>query len=608
MAKTYKCPDCGHPLIDPTKIGLTKKGWGELYCPMNMPYLGCGASFSKADVEKASLKEDIHQVRDIRHQCKKCGNLWVGPASEEECPKCHAREYDESVLLKAIRGGDHLMIAEALGQVMRAKVRTRLAEEKQNVAATLLYPKIAEATDRGLVWAVYNMSAPYGGGEPEDGKYYVSKSKALAALAKVRAKSKLPGLYDIDQVYFDGGELVEGTITEGFRSGEKVVLAHCTVFGSYKALDGKGQYRTVPIGSTGEYVRAKDSTWSIVWFPEFYESASVKTEDLVPVSQAHLYERKMAKCVGCGEVRTLDDEGLCHECWQAKRDHEAAKRGEFDEAADRCDAKDKGGVQCVLKPGHSGKHQGHSGHLHKIWESGGWLGSTPGDLGRMAAADDDYNERIKPGDRVRTKRMGQTPGTVVKVENGNVYFELDEPAGKYGKRVWAAPLSNIVKEANEFTRTKCRVCEKPMTVAGNQPRICAQCTATQKAADSRKKVNEATVSQHEVQRIYDEIGDLGETELLCGISDLRINQQGQVISYICEAAKPTSREDVGPADRDGYEASELGLRPGQWPYTVVVDGTTFTRVSAKRDREGDVEYVNYRTLGPGNRVIKVFND
>jgi hypothetical protein len=440
------------------------------------------------------IREDIHQERDIRHQCKKCGNLWVGPASEEECPKCHAREYDESVLLKAIRGGDHLTIAEALGQVMRAKVRTRLAEEKVNVAATLLYPKIAEAN-----------------------------------------------------------------ITEGFRSGEKVVLAHCTVFGSYKALDGKGQYRTVPIGSTGEYVRAKDSTWSIVWFPEFYESASVKTEDLVPVSQAHLYERKMAKCSVCGKERTLDDEGLCHECWQDRKDKELGE-GFIIVKATRGSDKPYNGVACDVANVPRGKvyaskaeAEADAAKLTKVNKAGfevieesvGWLGSTPGDLGRMAAA----NEGIKPGDRVRTKRMGQTPGTVVKVENGNVYFELDEPAGKYGKRVWAAPLSNIVKEANEFTRTKCRVCEKPMTVAGNQPRICAQCAATQKAADSRKKVNEATVSHHEVQRIYDEIGDVGETELLCGISNLRVNGNGQVISYICEGR--SLEQGIGTSPENG---------------------------------------------------------
>ena len=344
------------------------------------------------------IREDIHQERDIRHQCKKCGNLWVGPASEEECPKCHAREYDESVLLKAIRGGDHLTIAEALGQVMRAKVRTRLAEEKVNVAATLLYPKIAEAN-----------------------------------------------------------------ITEGFRSGEKVVLAHCTVFGSYKALDGKGQYRTVPIGSTGEYVRAKDSTWSIVWFPEFYESASVKTEDLVPVSQAHLYERKMAKCSVCGKERTLDDEGLCHECWQDRKDKEKEELGE---AADRCDAKDKSGAQCVLKPGHSGKHQGHSGDSHKIWES-------------SAAA------------------------------------------------------------KNE----KCAECGKPLTGTQKElgDKVCDACY--------KKNLNEATVSHHEVQRIYDEIGDVGETELLCGISNLRVNGNGQVISYICEGR--SLEQGIGTSPENG---------------------------------------------------------
>lgn len=47
-----KCPKCGEPMIDPTTIGLPKSGWGDLYCPMNMPYYGCGYSLRKNPKEK----------------------------------------------------------------------------------------------------------------------------------------------------------------------------------------------------------------------------------------------------------------------------------------------------------------------------------------------------------------------------------------------------------------------------------------------------------------------------------------------------------------------------------------------------------------------------
>ena len=40
----------------------------------------------------------------------------------------------------------------------------------------------------------------------------------------------------------------------------------------------------------------------------------------------------------------------------------------------------------------------------------------------------------------------------------------------------------------------------------------------------------------EVQRVYNEIGDVSDTEILCGIRKLKVNERGQVLSYVTEAA------------------------------------------------------------------------
>lgn len=262
---------------------------------------------------------------------------------------------------------------------------------------------------------------------------------------------------------------------------------------------------------------------------------------------------------------------------------------------------------------------------------------------------------INVGDRIRTKRMGQTAGTVVKVENGNVYFELDEPEGKFGKRVWAAPLSNVVKEAmghvgdtpadkgrmaaadddynkkydvpfkkkdgttvnrkvtvppsnnesvNEGLWDAIKALPMAATIAKRgvtsadldkakkialhfgpaMTAIALKCDYDDPkekkfvddwvAATKRKAgVTEEIVSQHEVQRIYDEVGDIGETELLCGISSLRVNPHGQVISYICEA---TGTGFPGGWDKGWTYPYRIGgggserpfLKDGRW-YLVV---------------------------------------
>jgi len=61
-------------------------------------------------------------------------------------------------------------------------------------------------------------------------------------------------------------------------------------------------------------------------------------------------------------------------------------------------------------------------------------------------------------------------------------------------------------------------------------------------------IAEATMSAHEVQRVYNEIGDVGEVELLCGISGLRVNENGQVITYVTEAISRPNTSGQGYDD------------------------------------------------------------
>jgi hypothetical protein len=340
-------------------------------------------------------------------------------------------------VIAAIKGNDWKTALEEVSKILDDKITQAIAEEKQDVAAGLLVPRLAE----------------------------------------------------------------------GFRRGEKVVLSKSSAFGGYKSTRPNGSRATVHTGAIGQYVRQIDSTWSVVWFPDFYDSTEVKTADLTSAGSTY-------------------------------------------------------------------------------------LGEAP----------------IEVGDRIRTKRMGQTPGTVVKVENGNVYFELDEPEGKFGKRIWAAPLSNVVKEE--------------------------------------------AIAQYEVQRVYNEVGDIGETELLCGVRDLRVNPQGQVISYVCEdrwkapahipRPKPCGKDclkgdDHDPdyycgegkpwkdhqfnesyikedLEQDSVFASDLGLRPGQWPQTITYKGVQYTRSAhgPTKDRDGDIVsyiYGIYGNVPAGHtRTLEVYND
>jgi hypothetical protein len=311
-------------------------------------------------------------------------------------------------ILKAIRARDWTTASVQVAKIMEQKVSQRLAMEKNDVATTLLVPRLAE----------------------------------------------------------------------GFRRGEKVVLAKAS--GAYTSTRPNGQRTRVTVGSIGEYVRQINAQWSVVWFPEFYDSTEVRTSDLVSTS-LNLYDEKINE------------------------------------------------------------------------------------------------DAIEVGDRIRTKKMGQTPGTVVKVENGNVHFELDEPAGKFGKRVWVAPLSNVQRESFDKDYPNRKDHRAPYYKSGekalrsNRPggdpdsweaQNRQHSTRKREASAKDKEVNEDSVSQHEVQRIYNEVGDIGETELLCGISSLRVNPQGQVISYICEGHYTESQmtkawnyaSSLKNSDKEGVEA------------------------------------------------------
>lgn len=56
------------------------------------------------------------------------------------------------------------------------------------------------------------------------------------------------------------------------------------------------------------------------------------------------------------------------------------------------------------------------------------------------------------------------------------------------------------------------------------------------------------------------------------------------------------------------EASDLGCRPGEWPYSIEHDGQVFIRAEADIDeRENELLAYNYRCVATG-AVMKVFND
>lgn len=61
----------------------------------------------------------------------------------------------------------------------------------------------------------------------------------------------------------------------------------------------------------------------------------------------------------------------------------------------------------------------------------------------------------------------------------------------------------------------------------------------------RESMKESIMPTAEVQRVYDETGDIGETELLCGIRKLKVNDAGEVVSFIAESLTEAGKP-LGP--------------------------------------------------------------
>lgn len=59
---------------------------------------------------------------------------------------------------------------------------------------------------------------------------------------------------------------------------------------------------------------------------------------------------------------------------------------------------------------------------------------------------------------------------------------------------------------------------------------------TGKSDAKPKLLHESVMPTSEVQRVYNEVGDVGETELLCGVRSLKVNQNGSVVSFVVNEA------------------------------------------------------------------------
>jgi hypothetical protein len=88
----------------------------------------------------------------------------------------------------------------------------------------------------------------------------------------------------------EAASLLVPRLAEGFRRGEKVVLQRHSAYGGYKSTKPTGQRSVVPIGSVGDYVRQIDASWSVVWFPGFYDGTEVQTKDLASAGTSKLWE------------------------------------------------------------------------------------------------------------------------------------------------------------------------------------------------------------------------------------------------------------------------------------------------------------------------------
>jgi len=73
-----------------------------------------------------------------------------------------------------------------------------------------------------------------------------------------------------------------------------------------------------------------------------------------------------------------------------------------------------------------------------------------------------------------------------------------------------------------------------------QAKIGARLADERKTMGTAVLTTEAVISEghlpvKEVQRVFDQNKDIAETELLCGVSELKVNEYGQVVSYVCES-------------------------------------------------------------------------
>jgi hypothetical protein len=135
--------------------------------------------------------------------------------------------------------------------------------------------------------------------------------------------------------------------------------------------------------------------------------------------------------------------------------------------------------------------------------------------------------------------------------------------------------------------------------------------------------SEEALPHHEVQRVFDETGSVGETELLCGISDLKVTGSGEVVSFVAEGWRqdirkvnttgnffpipddPFSRKTI-PGKNETAEASTLQFPPGRWPETCRHKGMTYEFQGFTRGSDGSIESAKY-TAGNGYNLT-VFND
>ena len=60
---------------------------------------------------------------------------------------------------------------------------------------------------------------------------------------------------------------------------------------------------------------------------------------------------------------------------------------------------------------------------------------------------------------------------------------------------------------------------------------------------------------------------------------------------------------VAPTATLNRDASDLGLRPGNFPRQLTVSGTTFYGVSRKRDAEYEIVWVRYRATNGATLIV-----